>query len=41
VYARFCNLLFVGNVADLEVRFAEGQEWGMALIAELDPAGAR
>ena len=35
IYARFCNLLFVRDLADLEVRFVEGREWGVALLAEL------
>jgi hypothetical protein len=38
VYARFCKLLFIPDLADLEHRFGEGREWGVALIAELAPS---
>jgi hypothetical protein len=35
VHLRFCDLLFVRDLADLEVRFAQAGAWGAELLAEL------
>jgi hypothetical protein len=39
VHLRFCDLLFVRDLADLEVRLEQAGAWGAELLAELTAAG--
>ena len=38
VYSRFCELMFVQDLKDLEMKLEIAGAWGIALLKELKPA---